>query len=411
MADILIDSSVDAFMNDPLEGVRSRLLVDKDSSTLYLFYPDSDRSLNYKKSTDGGQTWGTNVEISAAANSGQCICVWYDKWTSGDTGTKIHIAYENNTDDDVWYRSLDVSSDTLSSAVAVALGTNIGNDGSNFVQITKARGGNLYVYYSGFNGGNYNALYRSVDAGANWTSRTTFGEGDDNDHAIIVPGNEADNQDIWCVFGDNDANEWSLKVYDDSANTVGETAIVSTPVGNDTSQISASIRHSDGHMILAINSDVDTATADMLIYDINGSGSITAKTNIITDKDDWANSAVYIDQNTDYIYVAWIGNPDGSETFGTSSTIWRSRSTDGGTTWDTPVQVSESAGSNLRGVWTSHSTPGDANGRFLVMWYDEADDLFNSYVNSVAITAGGATSGNDWPVFMSRGFGNWKFSG
>lgn len=151
MADILIDSSVDAFTNDPREGSRSRLVVETNSSNIYVFYTDGDGSIVYKKSTDGGQTWGSVVTVAADATyDPSCVCVWFDKWTTGDSGTKIHIVFGDKTNEDIIYRSLDTASDTLSSAVIVATPTDLGSpDGSFFTQITKARGGNLYIYYSG----------------------------------------------------------------------------------------------------------------------------------------------------------------------------------------------------------------------------------------------------------------------
>lgn len=390
MADITIDSSVNANNEFPGEnGTTSFMTIDVSPLILYHFYQDASGDLVYSKSTDGGATWGAAVTVNVDGTVAYCApSVWFDKWTSGDTGTKIHIAYITlSGTTGVAYRSLDTASDTLSSATQVVSATT-GFDNSNITHIVKDRGGYLYIVYSGWTGSAFfGDMYRSVDNGANWTDRATPWESDDNDGPFsqFLPGNMADPHDLWLAFGDISASEVSLKTYDDSADSWAETSINSSiTLNTDIRQTSASVRHSDGHMILAIATNVDNANADLLIYDINGSASITAKTNIITDKDDWSSPVVYINQANAVIYVGWLGNPSGADTWQSSLTIWSAASVDGGTTWQTSAQFSEAAAGNNKAIWSSHSTPGSSPGKWLLIWYDDtANDLFTNFSNSI----------------------------
>jgi len=69
----------------------------------YTFYIDKagpgDDDPRYSKTTDGGATWGGEVDLGDG-NKWANIAVWYDQWTPGGSGTKIHmLATETDTDD------------------------------------------------------------------------------------------------------------------------------------------------------------------------------------------------------------------------------------------------------------------------------------------------------------------------
>ena len=385
MADILIDNDVHAWSNDNRQGNRARFTVDVDGLTIYQFFSGGDEGLYYRKSTNGGSTWGSRVTVVAQTQDIEYPSVWFDKWTTGVTGTRIHIAYGRKDIDDIYYNYLDTSNDSLGTAVAVATYSDLGTNGNGKLSITKARGGNLYIAYSGYAGGFYSGFYRSTDAGATWSSRSSLHESAINDDYLLFPGNDADNQDIWAIFADDSAEQLSIKVYDDSANSWAETAIGTTVDWNPgQSMFSGAIRHSDGHLLVAVATHYDSTSADLVILDIASAASITTKTNIITNADDWGCPRIYIDNVTDDIYVGWLGKADGSETFKSSVHAWYSKSTDGGSTWGTPVQYSASQ-NNKWDLWCSLGTPyGGGGGRFLLVWYMESDeDFYTNYDNSV----------------------------
>src|SRR4030095_7155978 len=137
MADVSIDASVST---STARGMRS--VVFTTASIGYFFYIDSDGTFGYSKTTDGGATWGAQVEVEAATTN-IAFDVWFDQWTPGDSGTLIHMWFFDSTADDVYWRSLDTSSDTLGTRrncialVSAVAGVNA------FVSGTKARNGNL----------------------------------------------------------------------------------------------------------------------------------------------------------------------------------------------------------------------------------------------------------------------------
>lgn len=313
------------------------------------------------KSVNGGLVWEFVTTVKAVNNTQ--VSVWYDQWTPGDTGTRIHIAYMEATSDDVFYRYFDTASDTLGSEVTVFAGATFTIGATSTISITKAVGGNIYVAFDG-DGGTEKGFYRSTDNGGSFGSRSDMTEG--ADYWILQPGNYADTQDIDCIFWDRSADEISLKTYDDSADSWSEASIATTMVDITTSsaepQFSAVTRKSDGHIILAAWNNRDTATADLQMWDIDGSGSITALTDVVTNSDDCQVACLYIDQLTDYLYVFYLGKSDGSETTGTRQSFAYKRSTDGGSSWESEVIALASAASGwnfsiLTGVRSGSGEP------------------------------------------------------
>ncbi|KXK09250.1 MAG: Glycyl-glycine endopeptidase LytM precursor [Microgenomates bacterium OLB23] len=226
-ADVTIDS---AAVLGTSRGMRNTVFI----STLvgYHFFIDNDSDLSYLKTTDGGASWTGLTDIKASETI-LGFDVWYDKWTTGDTGTKIHIWYFGTGADDIIYESLDTANnDTQTSEVIAFNGTTAVAGRGVFVSGAKMRGGNLYVAFD-IDAGAEKGVRRSTDGGSNWTIRYTTGTTDTIieatvDQSLVFPGNEADNQDMWLLYHDASTNELTLKVHDDSANSTSESANIVT---------------------------------------------------------------------------------------------------------------------------------------------------------------------------------------
>ena len=384
-ADITVDTGDTA----PIAGHNApRALVWTSASVGYFFYIDSDNDFKYARTIDGGQNWSAAVaEIDTDTTITALVFdVWYDKWTPGDTGTKIHIWWIEIDIDDINYRALDTSNDSFGSKIQVFAGGTAASNRANFVSGTKARGGNLYAV------GTIDAaaeceFARSTDGGATWDATRASPQEVCGDQGMLFPGNETDTQDIWMLYDDIDANALTLKTNDDSANSWAESATTipftdETTLGTGEGGYSGSIRHSDGHLIAATHSQIDNAATDFQIWDITDGSTITQKTAITTNIDDNYYSSVFIDQNTDDIYVSYAGKRDGSETLGTTVGIYYTKSTDGGVNWTAgDTAYSESTG-NYRQNWA-----GMMGNRFGVVWRNDATEglLFN-FVNSLDLT-------------------------
>jgi hypothetical protein len=307
--------------------------------------------------------------------------VWYDQWTPGDSGTKIHIFFQDTDTDDVAYKSLDTSGDTLSSIVTIFAGAGAGVQNTSYISGTKTRGGNLIVSYH-VAGSSDSGAYKSTDGGASFSILTNIVEAT-GDWALAFPGNEADNQDAWFLYLDASADELTLKVYDDSGNSYSESAAIATVIESPTDgscqwPFAGAIKHSNNHLIVALCTELDTGTNDFRVFDINGTGSITELTAIATNIDDIYYPSVFV-SDADDIYVAYTGKRDGSSTLGTNASVYYTLSTDNGTSWsagDTAYSV---------GSATYRQTRAPLNGPlFLVTWREvTGENLLTNADNAV----------------------------
>ena len=405
MADVTIDSAVISSLT--LRGSHRSL---KWTTTLigYLFFVDGDSDFKYYSTTDGGATWSGPTTIFAGVVG--AYDAWYDRDTPGDTGTKIHTVYVNAGTPDIKYRALDTNGDSLGTEVAVAAPAGAaGYDNFNWVTITKALSGHLFVGYvvedstDGINGG----LERSTDGGATFDARTALNELA-IDYFHLLPANTGDNDDICAIYVDVSADAISLKMHNDTLNTWTETAIdamIDIALSTTRDQFAAAVRHSDNHVILAFWNDRDTATADLKCYDLTVDSialpTVTALTNVATDKDDMQSVVVSIDQNTDDIYVGYIGKNDGSETLGTSVGIYSQVSGDGGSTWDAAVARNETVTNN--NATALYGSLGGTSFRVGYAWFENTDDdlMFNTAV-SLAIAPSAIPPGMGTVVGMSE---------
>jgi len=353
----------------------------------YFFYVDSSQQLVYRKSTNGGQSWGSAVVVRTGDTWVNKFSVWYDRWTPGDSGTLIHLAYITESPDSIQYRTLDTSIDSLSGETSIAaplINTNASNAwGVACIDITKARNGYLYVIF-GTAGVGATGSYRSTNGGTSFDELANAVE-TEADRWLLFPSAEADQQDIWCIYWDEDAEEISLKVYDGSEDSWAETSISGSmiPLYSMTFMMSAVQRLSDNHVILI--AQTSGGAADLKCWDIGGGGSITAKTDLYTNEANHLSCCLFINQQNDELYAAYNGDP--GDTSVNSLHVRYKKSADGGASWGAATIYNEGAEGRYQEVWTSMSV-GDDGGRLEIAWPErDAGDALTNYVNSVEIKA------------------------
>ena len=390
MADVTIDGSV---ITGTSRGMRS--VVFTSASIGYWFYADSDGSFCYSKTTDSGATWGARVQIHTATNK-LSFDVWFDQWTPADSGTLIHTWYFDTVFDVVFYRTLDTASDTLGTERTVFSGASAVAGRGTFVSGTKCKSGYLYAAYD-IDAGAEKGFKRSTDGGPTWSAvlSATFVEATIDECLLFPACNTGDNNDCLALYHDASTDELTLKLWDSSGAAASESSVIATVIENVndlTGQrpFSASLRHSDGKIIASMVTDYDTATADHRVFVLDCTApstfSITELTAITTNIDDHYHPAVFIDQLTDDIYVAYNGKRDGSEVLGTTTKVYYTKSTDDGTTWSAgDTAYMEGAAGVVVQTWAPLM-----GARFFVGWR-VGTTLIGNAVNSLGLLTAQAT--------------------
>src|SRR3990167_3030373 len=362
MAEVTVEA---AMLAGTSRGMRAVVFVTNNIG--YVFGINGDNDLDYMKTTNGGLTLSAATDVFTGTV--EAFDVWYDQWTPGDTGRIIHIWYiQGGTGDDLLYTQLNTNGDVQTDRTVVSL-TSTAASRTQFISGTKARGGNLYCAYN-IDNITESGMYRSVDNGANWSVMTSPMEGDDGDQCKLFPANVADPQDIWLLYQDDSANELTLKEYDNSGNSFTESAALTmaeeTTDATGQYGFDGSIRHSDGHLIAAYFDAYDALGAsDFKVYDINGTGSLTALTDIATNVQDMYYPSVFLNQDQpDWIYVAYLGVSAGTSTLGSSVPVVYALSKNRGLTWTKYIAYSTST-TDYRQCWAPNNGE-----RFLVVWMD-----------------------------------------
>lgn len=354
----------------------------------YIVLIDSSNNLEVWKTTDSGANWSEQDSANHKTAVGP-VSAWFDQQTPGDSGTAIHIAWL--TTGEFNYAAFSTSTDAWGSTVTIATPT-IGNAGDTDITITKSVGGMLGAATRPSRFSDIDVFYTSTD-GSTWTSRAAaYDSGTVRDRILLLPGNEADTDDLWAIYWDQMASELSLKVYDASGDSWSETSIstgISVGALGEVSSgfFDALIRHSDGHALVAAFNG-QSSTADCQTWDINGAASITAKGDVVTNADDCFYVALMVNQQTDDVYAVYVGAEDGSELFQDASNVYYKKSTDGMASWGSQTAYS-ATGDDVRYVSTGSTVAADG-GRFMPTWYnDDLDDLFVNDGNDIEIAVAG----------------------
>jgi hypothetical protein len=349
-------------------------------------------TFSYRKTTDGGATWGATVTWDQNAGTGTvAFDVWYDQWTPGDTGTRIHTWWFDTGFDVVNYRALQTTTDTAAVGSTVFTGASAVAGRGAFVSGTKTRSGYLYCAYD-MDAGAERGFHRHTSGGSGaWSANlaTTFVEATLDTCLLFPASGTGDDNDCWALYYDASALALTLKLWDSSAATQVESATIGVAHTDGATDLTGqygyagSVRHSDGHLIVAALSGRDVAASTHQVFDLTDTSTITTKTAIAASTDDHYYPQVCIDQSTDNIYVAYNGKRDGSEVLDTTTKVYYTKSTDGGTTWTAgDTAYMEGAAAAVLQVWTPLSGL-----RFYAVWR-VGTTLVGNKVNSVSLPSG-----------------------
>lgn len=369
--------------------------------SIYDFYMDNTNDFVFRKSPDGGVTWNASVEILAGSNIPAFFAVWKEKWTDGLTDPIIHLLFAIRGDDTLRYRQLDTSDDSLGTLITIASGADqTWSNGAPYpvaATICKMRGGVILAAYRALN--KSMNMYRSTDNGDTWSHITSdlyegFSGTGTIDWAYILPGNAADSNDGYAWYWDNNTQELTFKLWDNSAGTWGsESAAFATSMLLLNKEIGgfacASVRHSDGEFLLVVTDDI----AHLVRFFHSDGVTVTEGGNVkVADAAGWEGSGVglQIVQSTNRLRVCYAD----VIVLDTAMRIFFKESDDDGVTWGAEQAYSETDinGIGVNAVDISIDADG---GWWIPRMVSTADD--NSYVNTnnaVQISGAGAQAWN-----------------
>jgi hypothetical protein len=401
--EVLLDNAIAGNQNN-FFGPAPAVVFTSDS-TGYSFYQDSGGNCVYRKTTNSGSSWGSPVTVDSI-NTTDCVthAVWYDQWTPGDTsGTVIHIATFDATD--VYYTSLNTSGDTLSTTIN-ASSTNQGGSftsGANFIGVTKGTNGALYMSIADNADSFMLRCTTTCTTASNWTEAGTnpFTVAD-NDYQMILP-QASDN--IMAIYWEAGADTLRSQLYTYSTNTWSgawttiETGLLENSTYDasfgavvDKTTYNIYLGWVRGQEVPGFNDEIRTA--------VYSSGSWTLGAEVISDT---SNSAVVAlsmayDQLSQTVWAIWSQEDD--KISRTLQNYYVSSSSDGMTTWSTPVRINVTP-EDRRQIRTNYLS----ETRLYATWNDYVpDDLYGNtiYDIPVAITVSGNAYQSDGTTVLTE---------
>lgn len=309
--------------------------IEANNGHLYEVYIDGASDVSFRKSTDDGLNWSAPTVIRTG--SAIAVACWYGR-NSGVADDLIHVAYiDSNT---VFYRSIDTaSSDALGTETTIFAGASSAGGGA--LTIWRSRGTNTLRCVYNIDNGTEDGTASSTDLGATWGDTIADAtEGATQDQFYGFPGHNADANDEMLLFVDASANGWTLKRYDDSANTWSEVNIIAdggfvdTTAATSFPHVAGFVDVANSRNVVAGWSAVDAANADLRAFILtDGAVTETAANAVLNSTDDQGLCAFGLNTATGTWYIFYAGKSDGSETWNTSVNLYYKTSTDDGATW------------------------------------------------------------------------------
>lgn len=359
---------------------------------------DISSELSVYGTVDSGASWAlkdnANNPVTTSARS---MAVWSDQETPGNSGTLLNIAWVQSVDNEVHYATFDMSDSTWGTDRTIDALTISATSGDTDVGITVSVSGRVYICARGDHEQdveNTNHSMRSSSDGFASNNESELSPYSSDEEVVkLLPGADADEDDICAVVYDVINADLEFWKFDASGNSWGVTAIDAGVLLDGTEArtykggFDAAIRHSDEHILVVYWNDVNAATADFKSVDITqATPTITAKANIDTDTANSMLAAIQINQQNDDVRVAYAGSDAGDETWTVTVVIYYKLSSDGMGSWGTE-QAYGIQNDDLRAISAGHSVA-YAGGRWMPAWYnDDTQDLLVHDGNDVEIAA------------------------
>ncbi|MHB8084991.1 MAG: exo-alpha-sialidase, partial [Dehalococcoidia bacterium] len=171
---------------------------------------DGNLEIYYKRSNDGGQTWGTDNRLTNdPANSTEPVVA--------ASGSNIHVTWKDDRDgyDQVYYKRSADGGQTWTSDARISPGTGT-SDGEPAIAVS---GMTVYIVWQGNRNGFWAIYYkRSADGGQTWSNEAKLSTGALNS---VYPDVAVSNNDINVVWEDD--RDGNFEIYAKFSHDEGQT--------------------------------------------------------------------------------------------------------------------------------------------------------------------------------------------
>lgn len=207
------------------------LLVVVDDDEYYSFFAVSDAGsfdCAMTSSTDGRTTWAPFRNLRGGAVANTCRGtpnVWYDKWTPGDSGSKIHLlSFDTNN---LWYVEVDTATGAASDPEDISTAIDNGSYGNTnqASTLTKGTDGDLYATITDNDSNTILKCSANCTSAANWSDAgqviSVVNGGNHKVRLMPLAGG-----DIMLIHHDYTNDQLLSYIYDDSEGTWGNTTTI-----------------------------------------------------------------------------------------------------------------------------------------------------------------------------------------
>lgn len=347
----------DIFANNIANQGSAPTMVWTSPTDGYAFFLTAAGAIAMASTTDAGATWTATPRTVDSVNTTDAVgvAVWYDRWTQGDTGNKIHIATTDTSADDTYYTELDLSTGALSTSVVAVSPTVacVRTTNSCLPTITKTEDGVLLIGADDGTAGWVDRCAGTCTTTGNWAAvtGTEYTSGDFQSILTYIPSTN----NALLIFKDSTNAQVKYNVY--SATTTswwGIRTLASSIQDNvETGQMSSTVSTSSD-LVYLTSLDYNTGSADGVALAWSFSSTTwewTALTNpTTTTKGTLRGGSLAYDPRNDDLHYAYNWASSTSAT----QNVYYVYSTDMGTTW--------TASSTLMGEidqqWSNNATDG-----------------------------------------------------
>lgn len=349
----------------------------------YIFYVGAGNDLAYKKTIDGGASWGSEVTIDSSSLIRKAS-FFHGKWSNAASPDNlIHMAYARGIQN--YYRNLDPDdSDSLSSPVTVgslAISEDYGqlyirqNSDKKVFIIAHQSGSTPEITKSNVGLTSFSAIAASGIAADGAGARDDF---------AMAP-HPTSPQDMMFIWSDNSVNDLQTRIYDESTNTWLSTWSILdfafNTLLNGRRSLQAEYNLVDDLIYLAGCHFSSGTAGNVRCYTFDGA-SWSSKTDIYSfSTDTTVSTSVGLGVNnlTGDVYAMYnMGDSPGD------MSVKYTLTDDGGTTWEDEKDLSDVT-DDLRHIYLSSAA---ANSRIYAAWVN--DDL-NDLIGDSILEIGGTT--------------------